>query len=312
MDTSANNGPVNIGEILNQTRVRRRLSVDEVSNALHIRRKYLLALEQNRWDDLPGEVYAQGFLKNYARYLDLNGEDLVEERRRQIGQPVDRPPLPPLEPLSRTGLYTQSMERSATSSQPPPKKRTNRHEKTEAPDYSSPSSLIWLLSALLVLFVGGLYLLERSSHSAAAPRHALASGQTKKTPTSKKIQKGHLKATQTKKTPRKHENHVTAMNSVNVRLETTSQSGKLFFATYLVNKTPVQVNLVFTGACWTKAIINGVTQQQKIYYSGQKVSFTGTQSVDVILGSHYVTMHVDGKPVSLPSPSYVLDMTFQG
>ncbi len=308
MDTSANNGPVNIGEVLNQARIRRRLSVDEVSNALHIRRNYLLALEQNRWDDLPGEVYAQGFLKNYARYLDLDGEALVEERRRQIGQPVDRPPITPLEPLSRTGLYMQSTDRSSASSQPSPRKRPTRREKTEAPDYSSPSSLIWLLGALLVLFVGGLYLLARSSHHPS--RHPVAAGQTKKS-SSKKPRTRHITATPTKKAVRKHPT-TSAVNAVNIQLHKTSHSGKLFYATYLVSKTPVKVDLSFTGACWTDAVINGVTQPGKMYYSGQKVSFTGTHSVDVILGSHAVSVRVDGNRVSLPSPSYVLDMTFQG
>jgi cytoskeletal protein RodZ len=310
LDTSANNGPVNIGQVLNQARIRRRLSVDQVSDALHIRREYLLALEQNRWDDLPGEVYAQGFLKNYARYVDLNPEAMVEERRRQIGQPVDRPPVPPLEPLSRTGLYTQTVDRSSGSSQPP-HKRAARREKAEAPDYSSPSSLIWLLGALLVLFVGGLFLLAHSSHPSSAPRHPLAAGQAKKAP-SKNVGSDGSRATKTKTRSHVPSTSTVATNPVNVQLQTTSQSGKLFYANYLVNRTPVKVTLNFSAACWVDTVINGVTQPGKMYYGGQKVSFTGSKSVDVILGSHAVAVHVDGRQVSLPSPSYVLDMTFQG
>ncbi|WP_053958787.1 helix-turn-helix domain-containing protein [Sulfobacillus thermosulfidooxidans] len=297
MDTSANNGPVNIGQVLNQARIRRRLSIDQVSEALHIRREYILALEQNRWDDLPGEVYGQGFLKNYGRLVDLDGDALVEERRRQIGQPIDHPPILPMEPLARTGLYTHSTSRSLRS-EPPPRKRRFSRESGEAPDYSSPSILVWLLVALAVLFVGGLIMLQHSArhthaHVATKPAQPSSTHHAKKVTTSAS-------------------HHSTSANSVNISLQSTSQSGKLFYANYTVSKTPISVSLSFTNDCWVEGIVNGVPQPGKLYYGGQQVTFRGSQSVGVILGSHAVNVSVDGQNVPLPSPSYVLDMTFQG
>ena len=305
LDTSANNGPVDIGQALNQARIRRRLSVDQISDGLHIRREYILALEQNRWNDLPGEVYGQGFLKSYGRFVDLDGDALVEERRRQIGQPVDRPPMPTLEPLSRTGLYTQAASSRPLGSQPPPRKRRTQDQSPEEPDYSSPSILIWLLGALAVLFVGGLFMLQFQHTPKSRPSPHVAAKVT-----AKPVKNRSTRAA--KKTTRSTVPTSSAAKSVTINLKTTRQSGKLFYANYAVSKTPVQVSLAFRGACWVDAVVNGVTQPGKMYYAGQRTTFAGSQSVDVILGSHVVTVTVNGRRVPLPSPSYVLDMTFQG
>lgn len=68
-----------IGEQLKEARERRKLSIAEAEVATKIRAKYLRALEEENYQDLPARVYAIGFLKNYAKYLGLEPNDLVEE-----------------------------------------------------------------------------------------------------------------------------------------------------------------------------------------------------------------------------------------
>jgi hypothetical protein len=50
-----------------------------------IRFKYLAALEDGDFMDLPGDVYARGFLRNYATYLGLDADELEEEWREEAG-----------------------------------------------------------------------------------------------------------------------------------------------------------------------------------------------------------------------------------
>lgn len=304
MDTSANNGPANIGQALNQARIRRRLSIDQVSDALHIRRDYLLALEQNRWDDLPGEVYGQGFLKNYARLLDLDSDAVVEQRRRDIGQPLDHPAIPPMESTGRTGLYAHASPRTMTS-QPAQRNRRKGAER-DAPEYSNPRVLIWILGVLVVLFVGGLLTL-RHGHSSPPPTAALAS---KKTP---KTAPAHAKTTGSRSA--KHSGTASqhkAVQGVTVSLQSTSQSGTSVFAHYLVTPAPVTVALAFTGNCWVSAAVNGGPATSGMYYSGQHANFSGSQSVSLILGSHAVAVTVGGQNIPLPTSNDVLNLTFQG
>jgi len=68
-----------IGSSLREARVRRGLELDAVQKALRIRRRYLEALEHDRFEQLPGEVYARGFLREYAEFLGLDGSLYAEE-----------------------------------------------------------------------------------------------------------------------------------------------------------------------------------------------------------------------------------------
>ena len=54
-----------IGASLREARTRRGLSLDDVAAGLRIRERYVTALEEERWELLPGEAYAKGFLRMY-------------------------------------------------------------------------------------------------------------------------------------------------------------------------------------------------------------------------------------------------------
>ena len=79
------NGDAKIGQILEQARKARGLTLEEVEHATKIRKRYLVGLEREDYGVLPDAVYAQGFLKTYADYLGLDGNELSREfkdRRR--------------------------------------------------------------------------------------------------------------------------------------------------------------------------------------------------------------------------------------
>src|SRR5918998_710368 len=75
---SPNGGP-KIGPVLEQARKERGLTLDDVEQATKIRKRYLAGLEREDYGVLPDAVYAQGFLKTYANYLGLDGEELSRE-----------------------------------------------------------------------------------------------------------------------------------------------------------------------------------------------------------------------------------------
>ena len=72
-----------LGADLKAARVRDGLDLPEVAGKLRIRRAYLAAIEEGRFDDLPGPVYAAGFVRSYADLLGLDGESAVETFRRE-------------------------------------------------------------------------------------------------------------------------------------------------------------------------------------------------------------------------------------
>ncbi len=71
-----------------------------VSDSLRIRYVYLQAIEEGRFDELPGATYAVGFVRTYADYLGLDATEIVRrfkieveglERRTQLVFPVPKP-----------------------------------------------------------------------------------------------------------------------------------------------------------------------------------------------------------------------------
>jgi cytoskeleton protein RodZ len=90
-----------VGAKLREARSRRRLGLPEVEDAIKIRSRYLLAIENEDWDQLPGDTYARAFIRTYGSFLGLDGERLAEEQRQGRGaeRPGDR--LPRVDPLPR-------------------------------------------------------------------------------------------------------------------------------------------------------------------------------------------------------------------
>lgn len=93
-----------IGGSLREARLKRNLTPADVQKAIRIRDRYLQALEEERWELLPGDAYVKGFLRTYADYLGLDGSLYVEEYNSRFAHP-DEPQLVP-ERFARTnGLF---------------------------------------------------------------------------------------------------------------------------------------------------------------------------------------------------------------
>jgi len=75
--------------------------LSEVASALRIRKIYLEALEEGRFDDLPGGTYATGFLRSYSEFLGINPDEMVERLKRETATGIDQRdlsfPVPPKE-----------------------------------------------------------------------------------------------------------------------------------------------------------------------------------------------------------------------
>jgi len=86
------NGPGGgqIGPLLEKKRLEKGLSLKEVEQATKIRTRYLRGLECEDPTSLPDPVYARGFLKTYANFLGLDGEQLSREFRDHRAPRRDR------------------------------------------------------------------------------------------------------------------------------------------------------------------------------------------------------------------------------
>jgi cytoskeletal protein RodZ len=88
-----------LGEFLRRERQLRQISLDEVAERTKISRRYLEAIEEERYDYLPGETFVRGFIRSYAQSIGLDPGDtlLIYNQSRmahQVGQPRTEDPSP--------------------------------------------------------------------------------------------------------------------------------------------------------------------------------------------------------------------------
>jgi cytoskeletal protein RodZ len=74
-----------LGERLQEARESQGISLSQAAVETRILQRYLVALEDSDYQHLPGDVYARGFIRNYADYLGIPAEELIELYRRERG-----------------------------------------------------------------------------------------------------------------------------------------------------------------------------------------------------------------------------------
>lgn len=91
-------GTETVGSTLRQQREKKRMSIAEVSRVTRIPVSTLESIEQDHFDDLPGEVFVKGFLKSYAQSVGLDSDDIVARytASRRVSSVV---PLPVASPV---------------------------------------------------------------------------------------------------------------------------------------------------------------------------------------------------------------------
>lgn len=76
-------GPAELGKLLCATRMRLGKDLQRIADILHIRYNYLVAIEDGRYEDLPGQAYAIGFVRAYADHLGLDGDEIVRRYKEE-------------------------------------------------------------------------------------------------------------------------------------------------------------------------------------------------------------------------------------
>ncbi len=143
-----------IGKALREAREKRGQTLEAVSQQTRISRRYLEALEKNRFDEFPALAYFRGFLKSYCDYLEVEFEPLWRQAVAS-GEPA-APPTP----------ASEHSQAPAKPAQPPlgrlarveAQKSTSHHEEekshTAAHESGSRTGAAAAVAALCVLTIG--------------------------------------------------------------------------------------------------------------------------------------------------------------
>ncbi|OGH19666.1 MAG: hypothetical protein A3D74_00530 [Candidatus Levybacteria bacterium RIFCSPHIGHO2_02_FULL_37_13] len=77
---------IRAGQKLKDKRIAKGLTIEQVSKETKIRASYLSAIEKGEYQKLPASTYIQGFVRNYAKYLDLNEQEILAIFRREFDE----------------------------------------------------------------------------------------------------------------------------------------------------------------------------------------------------------------------------------
>jgi cytoskeletal protein RodZ len=102
-----------LGSYLKNQRESKKISLREVAKNTRVREYILKAIEEDRYDHLPAATYVKGFLIAYAKYLNLDRNDILLRYERVLkgepvkGEPVLPPPAPSPRPKQKTSWSTK-------------------------------------------------------------------------------------------------------------------------------------------------------------------------------------------------------------
>lgn len=236
-----------IGDILRKERELQNLTIQDIEKGTSIRALYIEALEQGEYDKLPGEVYAKGFIKNYGNFLNLDGDDLVKKFIAEISPATAAPE--DNAPIEKSAPEPKNIP--AEEPAPVTKTRSQRRAEAQAAEENDDSrkKYIFIAAAALIFVLGGLIFAFSGSEE-----NAVAKPEDPQTVDTQQV------AQVTPEIPAPTPEPAPMINDVNVQA-------------------------TFSDDCWTQVIIDGSLVFEGIINAGQVFDWTGSQSVNVVLGN---------------------------
>lgn len=123
------------GAFLLQEREKRGISIDQVASKLHLRVQVIKHLEADEYDHLPQEVFVQGYIRAYCKFLSIPADELIQAYNK----------IKPLVAKNERGLWQNSQ-----------------------PSLVSDKWMQWITGGLLIIVIGAgsLWLYQNKVNSA--------------------------------------------------------------------------------------------------------------------------------------------------
>jgi cytoskeleton protein RodZ len=275
------------GAWLRHQREARSVSLREIADNSKISLRYLEALEQDRFDVLPAPVFARGFLREYARVVGLNADEVVN-------------------------LYLVALEERGENARRVERPKAVRGESSS----SAPSSLGYglLLGLAVVLFVGIAALLSffAERRRAVPPESKLVAPAAMIAPAAPADAENPAVTSPPTTTGEGGTSpaldaglKAAAVVQPTTAAAGTNSAGASPAAAPLPSPTgPFRVVLNFTQDCWMESVVDGNRRTSELKAAGETVQLEALEAVVLTLGnSRALTVEVDGVPFALPENS---------
>jgi cytoskeletal protein RodZ len=103
-----------LGKKLKEEREKKQLSLEDIQQETKIQKRYLKAIEEGRFETLPGKFYARAFVKNYAEVVGLDPEQLFDELGSELPSPTkDATDLPKRTERSNQTVHSEEKRKNS-------------------------------------------------------------------------------------------------------------------------------------------------------------------------------------------------------
>ncbi len=123
------------GEKLRRERELRGVTLEEIAEATKIGTRSLRALEEERFDQLPGGIFNKGFVRSYAKFLGLDQEQAVADYLAAMGEQPSK---------------VDVVEKMAAQAE-----AARKNDAASTGEQGKRSSTIWITAAVLILLIAG-------------------------------------------------------------------------------------------------------------------------------------------------------------
>ena len=142
-----------VGQVLRDQRAKLDMTLNEAEDLTQIQKMYIVALEHDDYDALPGDFYVKAYLKQYAERLDLDYDQLVTAYEKNEPIEVDETP-----DLSESYQFVKPSERLEADEELGDKKWR----------YYLPIVLLGTVAALIIISISATVVLNKPKNSGIA------------------------------------------------------------------------------------------------------------------------------------------------
>lgn len=265
-----------IGETLKKARLAKGLTIDELQRTTKIQKRYLHALEDNRFDMLPGTYYARNFIRQYSQAVGLDGDYMVDVYDG----------IAPTRKKQEEGVHSSRVELNR-----------KRHSSDKQPPKSLvPKIILTVVSLLIISVVVYLTLRENSEKQMIEKnKNVVVEGSIDSSVPDMETTESESKESSTEET---EESSEPEKQMITIDSEVGNESQ----ITIKNAENPIKVSFEgINGNCWLGILINGQYVFEHTLTAGAKTETTLPENIanaTIVLGaSNNAILNINGQKV---------------
>lgn len=260
-----------VGDILRAEREKLGLTIKDVEAETSIRALYIDGIEKNDFDSLPSEVYVRGFVKNYATFLKLDADIILQQYRSE------RPQNDDISQESGNAVETGKSEKMFSSGEDF-KERVHKSHRTQ--------NILIVVLVVVIGFVGSIYYFFGDDTAKKPQQVAVTDTKEKTAPKQVDAVKPQAVAKESlsdkkETTPKQNANEQQKRQLEKKSADASSVQG----TEKAVIAGNVNVGAVFSERCWVQAVVDGKTVYEGTVQKGQSFNWAASERIFVVVGN---------------------------